>query len=170
MARDKQLSRRSVLRFGSGTVAAGLIAGCTDGGGEVEDDPETDDQLEEEADDADPPETGQDDDWEAVETIELEADAEDGWMGRRPDAIEGEENPDIILYEGTEYEFIWTNMDGDGHNLAIWDDTSPIVASSFVDDEDETVEFTVEATDEMEMYLCEVHSDDMVGSIEIRSE
>ncbi|MDQ2048996.1 hypothetical protein RBH26_00705 [Natronolimnohabitans sp. A-GB9] len=171
MKRTDPLSRRTVVRFGGGLVTAGLVAGCIDGGEEGgEPDENGTDELEEEADDEDPPEDeDEDDEWEDVETIELDA-VEGAWVGRRPSVIEDVENPDIALYEGSEYEFVWTNTDGASHNLAIWDGDEPITSTSFVDEESETTALTVDATDEMELYLCESHSDEMTGSIEIRSE
>ncbi|WP_049889075.1 cupredoxin domain-containing protein [Natronolimnohabitans innermongolicus] len=167
MERNDSLSRRSAIRFG-GVVAVGLLAGCTEGGSDPEDD-EDGVELEEEADDADPPDEDWDDEWGEVDTIELDAE-EDGWIGRRPSVIEDVENPDIALYEGREYEIVWTNTDGSSHNFAVADENTTIETSSFVDEESETTELTFEATAEIELYLCETHPEEMTGSIEMRSE
>ncbi|WP_345783339.1 cupredoxin domain-containing protein [Natrialbaceae archaeon AArc-T1-2] len=159
-----------MLRFVGGATGIALVAGCTEGTGDGNDvSEEHDEDLADIADDPDVPETGWDEGWEDVDTIELEAES-DGWLGKRPAAIEGQENPDLALYEGREYEFVWTNGDGDEHNLAIWDDDEAIVSSEFAEDEDETTTLTVEATDEMELFLCETHGNEMAGAIEIRTE
>ena len=173
MARDDERSRRSTLRLVGATAGLALVAGCTEGTGDGEGEPdqnETDESVtnETDLDDPDPPESDQDE-WEDVSTIEFEADT-DGWIGRQPAIIEDEENPDIALYEGREYEFQLTNGDGDVHNLALWDETDPVVASEFLEDEGETATFVTEATDEMEQYLCETHEDEMAGAVELRTE
>lgn len=176
MVLNDRLPRRSVIRQLAGvSSAAGVaaVAGCTEGTGEGEEeaDGREGDPVDEAEDDADPADTGWEDDWEDVETIELEATTDDGWIGRQPAPIEGEANPDLALYEGQEYDLVWTNADGDVHNFAIWDDDGePLVSSDFLEEEDETTEFVLEATDEMDVYLCETHDSEMHGSIEVRSE
>ncbi|MFP8953755.1 hypothetical protein ACLI4Z_12415 [Natrialbaceae archaeon A-arb3/5] len=170
---DRPSRRTLVCALASG-VGSAAIAGCTDGMGEGDADtePDRDDEgPDEAADDADPADTGWEDDWVDVDTIELEAHADDGWIGRRPAPIDGVENPDIALYEDREYEVVWTNTDGDTHNFAIWDDgDEPLVSTSFVDEEDEETTHQIEVNDEMDVYLCETHEREMVGSLEIRSE
>ncbi|ADD07341.1 uncharacterized protein Nmag_3800 (plasmid) [Natrialba magadii ATCC 43099] len=163
-------SRRTLLCALASGVGTTLVAGCTEGMGDGEADPEPD-RDDADADDADPPDTGWEDEWEDVETIELEAHADDGWIGRRPASIDGVENPDIALYEDREYEFVWTNTDGDVHNFAIWDDEDePLVSTSFVEEEDEEITADITASEEMAVYLCETHEREMEGSIEIRTE
>lgn len=153
-----------------GVVGATALAGCTEGMGEGDDGPEDDDQEPLTApDDADPDDEGWVEAWEDVDVIELEGETDEGWIGRRPAVIDGETNPDVALFEGEEYEFVWTNGDGEAHNLAIWDDEGPIVSTAFEDEEGATTEIDVEATEEMEQYLCETHPDEMSGGIEIRS-
>ncbi|MXV64228.1 hypothetical protein GS429_19595 [Natronorubrum sp. JWXQ-INN-674] len=169
MKRPNPRSRRTFLRIGGVAAAAGILAGCTEGGGDPGETDRDDERESEEDEQADPPEDDWDEEWDDVETIEFDA-SEDGWVGRRPSVIEDIENPDIALYEGSEYEFLWTNRDGSNHNFAIWDEDGPAEATSFVEEEGETTSLTVEATEEMEIYLCEAHEDDMVGSIEVRSE
>ncbi|AFZ73889.1 cupredoxin domain-containing protein [Natronobacterium gregoryi] len=176
-----QYSRRAVLELSAtgSTVTLGLLAGCTDGTGEGEDVDEEGreeraepaEDLEAVAEDLDDPELEADGEWEDVDLIELEADTDDGWTGRRPAVVDGLENPDLALYEDREYEFRWTNVDGDVHNLAFWDaDGSRLSSSPFVDEEGDEQTVTVEATEKMAAYLCETHGSDMAGALEIRSE
>ncbi|MCU4925747.1 hypothetical protein OB905_07085 [Halobacteria archaeon AArc-dxtr1] len=174
MAPADRRSRRAVIYALASGVGSAVIAGCTDGMGEGDANTDSDRDDEgpaEAADDADPPDADWEDGWDDVDTIELEAHADDGWIGRRPEPIDDVENPDIALYEGREYEIVWTNVDGDVHNFAIWDGgDEPLVSTSFVDEEDQETTHQIEASDEMDVYLCETHEREMVGSIEIRTE
>ncbi|WP_394739027.1 hypothetical protein [Natronococcus roseus] len=103
--RTDSRSRRSTLRPVGATAGVALAAGCTEGTGDGEGDQnESDETVTDEADedDPDPPEDDKDE-WADVPTLEFEADT-DGWIGIEPEAIEDEENPDIALYEGREYD------------------------------------------------------------------
>ena len=174
MARNYPYDRRSVLRLLAGGTAVALLAGCTEEMGEGEDgediDEEREERIAEVAEDGDPP--GQPDDWEDVDTLEFVVDEDgDRWVGRQPAVVEDVTNPDLLLFEGRAYEFVWTNEDGDVHNLAIWDDDHESLASTeSMDDEDESVGFVAEASDEMAVYLCETHGSEMAGSIEVRAD
>lgn len=151
-----------------GVAGLSVVAGCTDGTGEGDEVPEDeqegiDDVIEE---DTDLPA----EEWEDVDTIELEAE-DDGWTGREPPPIEGEQNPPLLLYAGREYEFTWENTDGDVHNFAIWDDDgTPIDSTEFVEDEGETESLVVETTEEMAAYVCETHDVEMAAPLEIHTE
>lgn len=157
-------TRRSALRL-AGTAAIGsLLAGC--GGPGAQDDAESD------------PETA-DTDWESVDTIELEADA-DGWIGRAPDGIADETNPGLELHADREYEFVIENGDGEYHNFSLHDregevdeqlgDDERLEATSLFESEGEAVELTVTATAEMAGYVCEMHPQSMSGEISVRED
>lgn len=137
---------------------------------EAEDDDEeeeAEDDGEETDDEVDADGTGDAEDWEDVEEVFLDGE-EDGWIGRRPEFIEGEENPTLELYEGREYEIGWENLDGEDHNLALYDgDGGSIDSTSIHGDEFEGDSLTIDASDELAEYICEVHPDEMVGEIEI---
>ncbi len=173
MTRKDTRSRRSTLQLVGAAAGVTLAAGCTEGTGDGEGEPdqnESDGEVTEEADedDPDPPEGGENE-WEDVSTLEFEADT-DGWIGTEPDPIEDEENPDIVLYEGREYEFRVTNVDGDVHNFALWDGSDPVAATEFLEDEGETETLVAEATAEVEQYVCETHPEEMAGAVELREE
>ncbi|AGB38155.1 hypothetical protein [Natronococcus occultus] len=170
MTRTEPRSRRSTLRLVGATAGVALAAGCTEGTGDgegVPDQNESDETVSEEADedDPDPPE----DEWEDVSTLEFEADT-DGWIGVEPEAIEDVENPDIVLYEGREYEFRVTNVDGDVHNFALWDGSDPVASTAFLEDDGASTTFEAEVTTEVEQYLCETHPEEMAGAVELREE
>lgn len=172
MPRSDPHDRRSALRLLAAGATTALVAGCTEGTGEGEDVPaadERDEGIDDVAEDGEPP--GEPADWEGVDTVELVVDEDDhSWVGRRPAVVEDVENPALLLFEGREYEFRWTNRDGDVHNLAIWDDDhEPLAATESIDDEDESAGFVVEASDDMMVYLCETHGAEMAGSLEIRA-
>lgn len=157
-----------MVQVACGVTGATLVAGCTDGTGEGDEVPQ---EEQEGVDDV----IGEDvdrsaEEWEDVETIDLEAE-EDGWVGQAPSQIEGEENPSLLLYAGREYEFTWANTDGNVHNLAIWDeDGSSVESTESVDDEDERDRLLVEATDEMAAYVCETHGEEMAAPLEVHTE
>ncbi len=104
--------------------------------------------------------------------IEFEGDT-GGWIGLSPEEIEGEENPTLTLAEGESYEIGWTEGDGAGHNVAVYDDDGEVVddlSTSVVADpgDDQWLEF--EASDEMAQYVCEPHLGTMVGNIEMQDD
>ncbi|RQH02510.1 hypothetical protein [Natrarchaeobius oligotrophus] len=170
MSHSPRLSRRAALRIGACIASGTIVAGCTEDAANDPDDMETDEPIDEIADDAEPADAGWEDGWEDVDAIELEAADGGDWVGRRPAAIDGVENPDLELYEGREYEFAWVNRDGDVHNLAIWDESDPLISTDFEDDDGERSAIIAEATAEMELYLCETHGTEMAGAIDVRTQ
>lgn len=137
-----------------------------------EEDEVVDDEEEEEEEVDEEEEEDDEDEWEDVEEILLDGYTA-GWEGVEPGAIEGEENPTLVLYEGREYDITWENADGDQHNIEIWDEDEEIVddyETEIIEEEGETQTLTIEATDEMDAYVCVVHIGTMLGDIEIRSE
>jgi len=159
MSERKRISRRTMLTITAVTGTTAL-AGCPDN----DDEEEPDDDPDEE------PEAVDVEEWAEIEEFYFDGQVSH-WGGIEPDIIENEENPTLTLIEGQEYDFVWTNADGDVHNFAIWDDDGePIVSSDFLEEEAETTEFVLEATEEMDVYLCETHDSEMHGSIEVRSE
>ncbi|WP_276255142.1 plastocyanin/azurin family copper-binding protein [Halomontanus rarus] len=109
--------------------------------------------------------------WQDVEEIELGGETA-AWQGVAPAPIEGEENPTLELTEGTEYDITWENIDGQPHNIEIWDDNEEIVEdyqTEIIEEEGETQTLTFEATSEMAEYVCQVHVSTMIGDIEVQS-
>ena len=164
MAQNGSVSRRRVLKIAGAASATALVAGCTGNG---DDDPEPADDGngngDDNGDDVDPA------DWEGVDTIELDAYTA-AWEGLAPAAIEGEDNPTLVLFEGEEYTFTWYNGDGSGHNIEIWDENEEVVedyATDIVDDDEQTLEGVV-ATEDMAYYRCDPHAG-MQGDIEVVS-
>jgi plastocyanin/glucose/arabinose dehydrogenase len=110
---------------------------------------------------------------EAVEpntAIELDGQTS-GWVGIKPDDIADEENPELVLIEGEEYEIGWTTGDGGNHNIAIWDEDDNIIddlSTEVTNDPGDEQWLQFEATSEMYQYVCEPHESMMVGDIDIR--
>lgn len=93
-----------------------------------------------------------------------------GWEGVEPAAIEGEENPTLVLTEGNEYDIVWENADGEPHNIEIWDEEEEVVdeySTEILEEEGERQTLTIEATAEMAEYVCVVHPTTMRGAVEI---
>ncbi|MFC4246304.1 hypothetical protein ACFOZ7_04750 [Natribaculum luteum] len=161
-----------MLTLAGGTVATALVAGCTEGTGDGNDVPpseqgEPEGDLDDVANDSAP--SADRDEWADVDTIELEA-TTDGWTGRAPAHVDGDVNPTLLLAEGREYKFVWTNADGETHGLALRnDDYDEVASTEMTDDEGGSLEFTVEATSEMTLYLCLAHGAEMAGGIETYS-
>jgi plastocyanin len=91
----------------------------------------------------------------------------DGWQGREPDSIAGENNPTLSLESGTDYRVVWENLDGQGHNFALLDGNENVLQRTDImseQGETQTIDFT--ATEEMAEYVCEPHISSMRGSIE----
>lgn len=130
---------------------------------ETEDGNETGDDNESEGGD-----TGE---WEGVDEVVFDG-YTDGWEGVSPSPIEGEQNPTIVLFEGQEYDISWGNADGDPHNIEFWDDNEEVVEdyeTEILDEEGEGQTLTIEATDEIAEYVCEVHVGTMRGDVQIES-
>lgn len=189
----RPLQRRTFARVAAGIATVG-VAGCfhegeqdpgppeadEDDGGEEDDDfvengddqagNETDNPDEDDGDDEDDEEDEDSQDlsqWQDVEEIQLEAHA-DGWTGVSPDPIEGETNPVITLFLGREYTFTIENGDGNEHDLRIENAAGEVIEdyeSDDVEEEGEEASLEVEATDEMVLYYCSYHAEDMAGDL-----
>ncbi|GAB3031233.1 cupredoxin domain-containing protein [Natronobiforma cellulositropha] len=189
MERDAYLTRRRALHIAAATGVSVALAGCggpaeeddaADDPAPAEEDDETeeedeteaeDDETEAEDDEAEAADDA-DDEWEDVEEIVLDG-YTPGWEGVEPAAIEGEENPTLVLYEGREYDVTWENADGEPHNIEIWDENDEVVddyQTEIIDEQGETQTLTFEASEEMVAYVCEVHIGTMLGDLEIRTE
>lgn len=151
------LSRRTALALGS-AVTLGAIAGCADDPDDNDVDDDLDVAMEE---------------WEEVEEFSFEGRVE-AWTGLEPDFIEGEDNPTLVLIEGNEYDFHWVNADGVTHNMEIRDEDDEIIDDYQTEDVGEEGEETtlegVEATEEMEVYICAYHETTQVGDIEVETD
>ncbi|WP_128478184.1 cupredoxin domain-containing protein [Halorussus pelagicus] len=94
-----------------------------------------------------------------------------GWQGREPAAIEGEENPTIELEAGREYEFWFENLDGQPHNIVIWDGgENAIVESDIITEQGGTASVTFTATGNAAQYVCTVHPTTMIGDLNVTGE
>lgn len=92
-------------------------------------------------------------------TVVLEGNPE-YWEGAEPSAIDGEENPTLILDAGAEYTFEYVNIDNVPHDLIIADDggnTVDDLETEQVSDEGESASLNFEATEEMVEYYCSLH-------------
>ncbi|MFA9416224.1 plastocyanin [Natrinema sp. HArc-T2] len=110
-------------------------------------------------------------------TVELEPGADIrfsgqtvSWEGLSPAALEGVENPTLVLQEGEDYSIGWTDGDGAMHNLQIRNDSDEIVNGLETPmvtepDKDQILEFT--ASPEMTQYACHPHETTMIGSIRV---
>jgi PGF-CTERM protein len=98
-------------------------------------------------------------------TIRLTSDL-DGWQGVAPDRIAGESNPTLFLTAGEEYEIVWENADGVGHNLVLYDESDEAVErTETVGEEGETRSVTFTATEDLAGYRCGIHPTSMQGDI-----
>ncbi|WP_255169453.1 plastocyanin/azurin family copper-binding protein [Natrononativus amylolyticus] len=137
-----------------------------------EDDEEDEDEPDDDEDDEDDENGAADlEEWEDVDEIVLDG-YTPGWEGVEPSVIEGEENPTLVLFEGQEYDITWENMDGEPHNIEIWDDDGEIVddyETETIEEEGETQTLTIEASEEMAEYVCVVHPGTMIGDVQIET-
>ncbi|XVH33077.1 cupredoxin domain-containing protein (plasmid) [Haloferacaceae archaeon DSL9] len=107
--------------------------------------------------------------WEDVETIRMLGNAS-SWIGVEPEMIAEEENPTIVLFEGNQYEFVWENDDGAGHNIELHDSEGELVEDYGTEivrgtGEEQTLEF--EATADIAEYVCVPHITTMVGDVQV---
>lgn len=161
MENNDTLSRRTMVKLGTvGGIA--LLAGCPD-----DDDDPDDEEPEDDLEDVDIEE------WEEVDEFYFEGVIEH-WEGIEPEFIEGIENPPLTLIEGQEYDFRWVNGDGVEHNLEIRDEDDEVINDYVSDDVSEEGEETtlegVEATEEMDVYICRYHEETQVGDIDVETE
>lgn len=115
-------------------------------------------------------ESSEDSEWAGINEIVLDGYTE-AWEGIEPEQIAGNDNPTVTLIEGQEYDFTWENADGQPHNIAIWDsnDEAVVEATETIDTQGETQTLTIEASQEMASYVCELHAGTMIGEIQIES-
>jgi hypothetical protein len=98
-------------------------------------------------------------------TFRLESDI-DGWQGVAPDRIAGESNPTLFLTADEEYEIVWENADGVGHNLILYDGNDETVnRTETVGEEGETRSITFTTTEELAGYRCGIHPSSMQGDV-----
>lgn len=156
-------SRRRLLAAASGTITAGVVAGCLSGSEEADEpEPVVDEALALEGT-TDPAA------WADVSAIHFDGWV-GGWVGIAPEAIYRVENPALVLQEGRSYEFTWVNRDGIHHNLAFWDADREVVrdySTPGTDVEGATETLTVEAATEMATYRCEYQPAGQVGEVRV---
>ncbi|MFD1565206.1 plastocyanin/azurin family copper-binding protein [Haloarchaeobius amylolyticus] len=147
MAQDNPVSRRTALKLTGAAASTALIAGCSGGGngnGNGNGNGGGSDGVE--------IESGTEVDFSGQTTH---------WEGLAPSDIEGEQNPTLILQEGEEYTFGWSEGDGANHNLEIRDSNGEIVDDLTTGDpvaepgDDQTLTF--EANSDMAVYRCDPH-------------
>ena len=91
-----------------------------------------------------------------------------GWMGQAPARIADQQNPTLQLQAGQQYEVTWTNGDGVPHNFTIQDSQGNSLAQTeTMSEQDASLTLTFTASREMTQYICTIHPNTMVGSIEI---
>lgn len=146
MRSTKSLSRRFFLKLSAGALTLPTLSGCTETA-----------------------ETHQN--WGDVTEIALKA-YTDGWRGLNPAAIEGKENPELVLYEERDYQFTVQNGDGERHLLEIpdtreWSDEDQVTV---IDENEEEQTIMIEVTPWMTEYICDAHRQPMHGEIEVQLE
>lgn len=112
------------------------------------------------------------DEWGDVEEIVLEADA-GGWRGLEPDAIAGERNPTLVLYESREYGITVRNGDGEPHVLELRDADGAVAdehRTNAVEARGETQTLRARATLGIAGHACGAHADSTSGEIDVRTE
>lgn len=191
MSRKRSLSRRQMLQYTGLTASASLLAGCGSQSSENESEGNTSNTASDNGEGTDSEENGSDEgnqseaeseaeeegnesgdssEWADVSEVVFDGYTE-AWEGVDPEPIAGEQNPVITLIAGQEYDFTWENMDGMPHNIAIWDaNDEPIESTDTIEAEGETQTLTIEASEEMASYVCELHPTTMIGDIQIESE
>ena len=99
------------------------------------------------------------------QTVRLDG-AVSGWVGRAPDAIAGETNPTLRLEPGRRYRLVWTNVDGQPHNVALLDGSGEVLErTAFVTEQDTVQVFEFTARDALAEYVCEAHPGSMRGNV-----
>ena len=156
-------NRRTILHAAGASTLAVAVAGC------LGDDDNGDSDSADGNGDDDGDDDGGADGFEIDPGTEIVFDGlTQGWVGLEPSAIDGEENPTLVLQEGEEYTMGWTDGDGSQHNIEIWDDGGDVVDDLQTDltadpDDDQFLEFT--ASTEMAEYVCEPHATTMIADI-----
>lgn len=97
----------------------------------------------------------------------LEAKAS-GWQGREPSEIAGQSNPTLNLEQGTTYEIVWENLDGQKHELQIRSNNGTTVESSTHSEmPGHTRKLSIAATGNLSVYRCEYHPNSMQGTVSV---
>ncbi|ELY87000.1 plastocyanin/azurin family copper-binding protein [Natrinema altunense] len=92
------------------------------------------------------------------------------WEGLAPSAIEGEENPTLILQEGEDYTIGWSEGNGQPHNMEIRNESDEVIgdlSTEVVSEPDENQMLDITASSEMYQYVCQPHEAQMRGDMEI---
>ena len=150
MTRDHSVSRRTTLKLVGAAGTAALVAGC---GGNGDDDDNG---------------NGEDEFNVAPGTVSFEG-YSSHWEGVGGD-IDGVNNPTLVLEDGGEYTFEWTNGDGILHDMQIWDADDNVVDDLISDEEDtegETVSLDFTASSDMAYYVCSYHSTQQIGELRV---
>ena len=156
-----EIDRRRFIGVTAATASAALLAGCSD-----DDGPPADDGDNGDGDGADEP------DGFAIDPgTEVVLDGyTQHWEGVAPAAIEGEENPTLVLEEGAEYTFEWINADNVMHDLQLRDDSGDVVndlETDPVQEEGESATLEVTADSAIATYVCSYHVGTQSGDIAI---
>ena len=148
---ERNTARRTVLKATGATLALALVAGCT-------------------GDDDDGGDDGGGGDAGGFEvapgTVSFDG-YSSHWEGVGGD-IDGERNPTLVLEDGGEYTFEWTNADNMLHDLQIWDADEDVVDDLISDETDvdgETVSLTFTASADMAYYVCSYHQVQQIGEL-----
>ncbi len=153
MAEDNTISRRKTMKLAGAAAVTAVVAGCSD----------DDDNGNGNGDEADS--------FEIDPGTEIEFNGQTaGWEGIAPSEIEGAENPTLVLEAGEDYEVGWTEGDGSGHNIEIWDADDNLVDDLETEvvndpDDDQWLEFT--ADEEMAYVVCEPHANSMRAELQV---
>ncbi|WP_247000641.1 plastocyanin/azurin family copper-binding protein [Halosolutus gelatinilyticus] len=153
--------RRTVLKASGLTIAA--LAGCLSGGDS------SGENGDENANESDGKNGGDTYKIDPGTTIEFEANTA-GWKGLAPSAIDGVENPTLVLKEEKDYEIGWTKNGGSmEHNFMIWNDSEKVVKdyeTEMASEPGDDQMLKITATSEMAYYRCRPHTN-MQGDIQI---
>lgn len=146
-----RFQRRSVLTLVGAAVTA--LAGCTDvGNGDGDGN------------------GGGDGGGSEATKVELGGKTE-GWVGRTPASIDGQQNPTLQLEAGTTYELTWENLDGVEHELIIESaGGEELQATESASETSATRTVTFTASEEMASYYCEYHPESMRGDVKTGSD
>lgn len=159
MTRDSNISRRKTMKLAGVTAATALVAGCSG-----DDDEGNGDENGDESGDT----------YEIDPGTQVDLEGQIGnWVGIAPSELEGVENPTLVLQAGEDYELGWSEGDGNGHNIEIRDENGDVVNDLSTDvveepGDDQWLEFT--ASSDMVEYVCNPHSSNMAGEIQVEGE
>ncbi|NEU55405.1 CHRD domain-containing protein [Halorussus sp. MSC15.2] len=89
-----------------------------------------------------------------------------GWQGIEPPSIAQAVNPVLNLEAGKRYAVTWKNLDGAPHNFAIIGQNGDVLLRTEIisgTGATQTTQFT--ASEQMDVYVCQVHPNSMRGQI-----